>query len=68
MKIQRKPKTMNIIAIESQLASIEEAIPKIKEIIADIKACNSEISKTILTSAIKKFSAPIIDFKLNPAD
>lgn len=54
---------MNIEAIEQQLVAIEEALPKIKEIIADVKSCNSEISKTILASAIKKFSTPIVDFK-----
>lgn len=55
---------MNIDAIEEQLNAIEEVLPKLKAIVADVKACNSEISKTILTSAIKKFSAPIADFKL----
>lgn len=55
---------MNIELVESQLAAIEEALPKLKAVLADIKNCNSDISKTILASAIKKFSAPIVDFKL----
>ena len=55
---------MNIEAIEDQLNAIEEALPKLKAVVADVKACSSEISKTILTSAIKKFSAPIVEFKL----
>lgn len=50
--------------VEKQLATIEEALPKLKAIIGDVKTCNSEISKTILMSAVKKFSTPIIDFKL----
>lgn len=55
---------MNIEAIEEQLTAIEETLPKLKAVVADVKACSSDISKTILTSAIKKFSAPITDFKL----
>ena len=59
---------MNIEAIEQQLIAIEESLPKLKAIVGDVKACNSEISKTILMSAIKKFSNPIVEFKLNPED
>lgn len=56
---------MNIESIEQQLAAIEEALPKLKAVVNDVKACSSDISKTILMSAIKKFSTPIVDFKLN---
>lgn len=55
---------MNIEMIEQQIEEIEEALPKIKAIVADVKVCSSDISKTILTSAIKKVSAPILEFKL----
>lgn len=56
---------MNIESIEQQLVAIEDVLPKLKAIVGDVKACNSDISKTILMSAVKKFSAPIVDFKLN---
>lgn len=55
---------MNIESIETQLTSIEEALPKLKAIVSDVKACSSDISKTILISAIKKISTPILEFKL----
>lgn len=56
---------MNIEAIEQQLVAVEEALPKLKAVIGDVKVCNSDISKTILMSAIKKISTPLVDFKLN---
>ena len=59
---------MNIEAIEQQLVAIEEVLPKLKAVVGDVKACNSDISKTILMSAVKKFSVPIVDFKLNPEE
>lgn len=59
---------MNIETIEQQLVAIEEVLPKLKAVVGDVKACNSDISKTILMSAVKKFSAPIVDFKLNPEE
>jgi hypothetical protein len=56
---------MNIEAIEQKLTAIEEVLPKLKAVINDVKVCNSDISKTILMSAVKKFSTPIVDFNLN---
>ena len=59
---------MNIEAVDKQLVAIEEVLPKLKEVVGDVKFCNSDISKTILMSAIKKLLAPIVDFKLDPEE
>lgn len=55
---------MMINEIEQQLSAIEEAIPKIKDILNDLKLCTSDTTKQILMAAIKKYANPIIDFKI----
>jgi len=56
---------MNIEDIESRLNSLEETIGKLKELIADAKVCSSDITKTLITSAVKKYAASISDFKID---
>lgn len=59
---------MSIEHIEDHLVQVEEAIPKMKELIADLKLCNSELSKTVLMSALKKISRPLLDFNVSDSD
>ncbi len=55
---------MNIIEIEAKIEEVEKTIAKIKELIADAKICSSEITKTLISSAIKKYASTISDFKV----
>lgn len=55
---------MNFEEISHQLNAIEEAIPKLKDLISDIQNCSTETSKMILVAALKKYSTPISEFKL----
>ncbi len=59
---------MFIELVEDNLSKIEEALPKMKELIADFKVCNSAISKAVLMSALKKISQPLVDFNLVDSD
>lgn len=56
---------MNIEDVETKLNSLEDTISKIKELIVDAKVCSSEITKTLISSAIKKYSTSISDFKID---
>lgn len=56
---------MNIEEIESRLNALEETISKVKDLVADAKVCTSEITKTLISSAVKKYAASIADFKLD---
>ena len=56
---------MNIEEIESKLNALEETIGKVKDLVADAKVCTSEITKTLISSAVKKYAASIADFKLD---
>lgn len=55
---------MDIDKIDSRLNAAETAISKIKELLADAKICNSEITKTLILSAMKKYSMALSDFKI----
>lgn len=55
---------MNINEVEAKIEEVENTIVKIKELIADAKVCNSEITKTLISSAVKKYAATISEFKL----
>ena len=55
---------MNIEEVEGKLNSLEETIGKLKELVADAKVYSSEITKTLIFSAVKKYASSISDFKL----
>ena len=55
---------MSTKLIEDRLMQVEEALPKMKDLIADLKICNSDISKEVLMLALKKISRPLVDFDL----
>ena len=56
---------MNIEDVENKLNALEETVGKIKDLIADAKVCTSEITKTLISSAVKKYAASIADFKID---
>ena len=60
-----KETTMDIEEVEGKLNSLEETIGKLKELVADAKVCSSEITKTLIFSAVKKYASSISDFKLD---
>lgn len=55
---------MNIEEVEKKLEELEKTVVKVKELVADYKVCTSEITKALVTSAVKKYAASISDFKL----
>ena len=55
---------MNIEEVEAKLATLEETVAKVKALVADAKVCSSEITKALISSAVKKYAAAISDFKL----
>ena len=55
---------MNINEIESKVEEAEKTLSKMKELIADAKICTSDITKTLIMSAVKKYAAAFSDFKL----
>ena len=55
---------MNIEEVEAKIEEVEKTVIKIKELVADAKLCTSEITKTLISSAVKKLAATISDFKL----
>jgi len=65
MYIIEKETTMNIEEIEGKLNSLEDTVGKLKELIVDAKVCSSEITKTLIFSAVKKYASSISDFKLD---
>ena len=54
---------MNIEEIEAKIEEFEKTLSKVKELIADFKVCTSDITKTLVTSAVKKYIATLPDFK-----
>ena len=55
---------MNIEEIEQKLGQLDDLVIKMKELVADAKVCSSEITKSMIFTAIKKFAANVSDFKL----
>lgn len=56
---------MNIEEVEGKLKSLDDTVQKLKELLADAKVCSSEITKMLISSAMKKYAASIADFKLD---
>jgi hypothetical protein len=56
---------MNIEEIESKVNTLEETINKMKELVSDAKVCSSDITKALITSALKKYAASVSDFKID---
>ena len=55
--------TMNIEEIEAKIEDYEKTLSKVKELISDYKVCTSDITKTLGTSAVKKYLSTLPDFK-----
>lgn len=56
---------MDIDLIEKQLCIIEnETLPKMKDLLADIKLCTTDTSRNILLAAMKKYSVALSEFTL----
>ena len=55
---------MNIEDIENKIEDIEKVVIKVKELIADYKICSSDITKALISSAVKKYALSISEFKL----
>lgn len=55
---------MNLQEVEDKIEELEKTIAKIKELVADMKVCSSEITKTLVASAIKKYATTISEFKI----
>lgn len=55
---------MNIEDIENKIEDIEKVVIKVKELIADYKVCSSDITKALISSAVKKYALSISEFKL----
>ena len=43
---------MNFEEIEQNIVNVENAVAKIKELVADAKVCQSEITKTLIVSKV----------------
>ena len=56
---------MNIEEIENKLNSLEDVIIKMKSLVADAKVCSSDITKTLISGALKKYVTAISDFKID---
>ena len=56
---------MNIEEIENKVNTLEETIGKMKELVSDAKVCSSDITKALITSALKKYAASVSDFKID---
>ena len=54
---------MNIEEIETKITALEDTVSKMKALLADAKVCSSDITKTLIASALKKYAASIADFK-----
>lgn len=55
---------MNIAEIETKIEEAENTISKIKELVADAKLCTSEITKALISSAVRKYASTLADFKV----
>lgn len=54
--------------IESQLNDLSELISKVTALLNDNKVCSSEITKSLIASAVKKYVNAISDFKIELGD
>lgn len=54
---------MNIEEIEAKIEDCEKTLSKVRELITDLKVCTSDITKTLVTSAVKKYLSTLPDFK-----
>ena len=54
---------MNIEDIEKKIEDFENTLHKVKELIADFKVCTSDITKTLVSSAVKKYLSTLPDLK-----
>lgn len=54
---------MNIEELEAKIDDCDKTLSKVKELIADYKVCTSDITKTLVSSAVKKYLSTLPDFK-----
>lgn len=55
---------MNIEEVTTKIDELEKTLSKLKELLADAKVCTSDITKTLIASAVKKYASTISDFKI----
>lgn len=58
----------DIETIESQLNSLNDLIAKTTALINDSKICSSDITKSLIASAVKKYANAISEFKLETGE
>lgn len=51
--------------IETKLVELNDLITKVNALIKDSKICESDITKTLISSAIKKYVGAISEFKID---
>lgn len=54
---------MNIEEIEAKIEDCEKTLSKVRELITDFKVCTSDITKTLVSSAVKKYLSTLPDLK-----
>ena len=54
---------MNIEELEAKIEDLDKILSKVKDLIADFKVCKSDITKTLVASAIKKYVSTLPDLK-----
>lgn len=54
----------NMSNIETQLNDLSELINKVTALLNDNKVCSSDITKSLISSAVKKYVGAISDFKI----
>lgn len=54
--------------IETKIAELTELISKTTALINDSKVCSSDITKSLIASAVKKYITAISDFKIENGD
>lgn len=50
--------------LEAKLQPVKESLIKVDELLNDVKNCSGETTKALILQAIKKYAAPIVEFKL----
>lgn len=55
---------MNTEIIEKQLTDLNDMLTKTMALINDSKVCSSDITKSLIASAVKKYANAISDFKI----
>ena len=54
-----------IETLETKVNNLSETVEKLKALVSDMKICSSDITKTLIISAIKKYSESVSNFKID---